>query len=68
MYAISDIPGLGSEDDQSYDYTLSERKLWSMGISIKDVKSAIEKRGKPVNLRAGHRVQTKSFWDKFEII
>ena len=37
-----------------------------MGISIKDVKNAIEKRGKPVNLRAGHRVQKKSFWDDFE--
>ena len=36
------------------------------GILIKYVKSAIEKRGKPVNLRAGHRVQEKSFWDKLD--
>ena len=66
MYAISDIPDLDGEDDLSYDYTISARKLWSMGISIKDVKSAIEKRGKPVNLRAGHRVQKKSFWDELD--
>jgi hypothetical protein len=66
MYAISDIPGLNGDDDWSYDYTLSSRKLWSMVISIKDVQSAIEKRGKPVNLRAGHHVQNKYFWDELD--
>jgi len=66
MHGIRDAPGLGGGDARSYDYTLSARKLWSMGISIKDVKSAIEKKGKYVNLRAGHRVQKKSFWDDLD--
>ena len=66
MYGIRDVPGLGGGDARSYDYSLSARKLRSMGISIKDVKNAIEKRGKPVHLRAGHRVQKKSFWDELD--
>ena len=59
-------PGFGGGDAWSYDYSLSARKLRSMGVSIKYVKNAIEKIGKPVNLRASHRAQKKSFWDELE--
>ena len=66
MYGIKDVPGLNSDDPRSNDYSLSEGPLRSMGISVADVKSAIEKRGRPVKLRAGKRIQERSFWKELE--